>query len=100
MADEIAAVCLTRTTWTAIFIAQIGYLYTILASREELMPESHEWRQLDGSIREAVKTFMPVLEKAALLSPELGKIWFDFKRATCFPTELHEDTINEVVVFL
>ena len=50
--------------------------------------------------REAVKTFMPMLEKAGFQSAEVSKIWFDFKRLGFFPTEADEDRVHRAVVFL
>lgn len=101
MGDDIASISLTRSTWTAIFISQVWYIYTLVLDRLEETPGSERWLQLDASIKEALKTFMPVLSQAADTSPEMGKLWFDLKRdAGFFPGGGREDKLKEVVQFL
>lgn len=101
MSNGIAAVCLTRATWSAIFVAQVWYVYSLILDRENEIAGSESWRALDASIRDAIKTFMPALREAAESSSEMSKLWFDLKRiAGCFPSEADEDIIKEVVQFL
>ena len=100
MSNGIASITLTRNTWSAIFVAQVWYVYSLILDRENEIAGSDSWRALDVPIRDAIRTFMPALKEAAEHSPEIGKLWFDVRRiAGCFPSEADEDIIKEVVEF-
>lgn len=100
MGNDVASITLTRATWTTIFLAQIGYLYSILRDREGETPGSEEWLRLNAALRDPLRSFMPALEEAAEESHEIGSLFFELKRiAGCFPSEAHEDAVKEVVEF-
>ena len=99
MGSDVASITLTRNTWSAIFIAQLGYLFSILRDRERETPCSQEWEMLDAVLKDPLRSFMPALEAAATQeSPEIGSLYFELRRmAGCFPSEAHEDAVKGVV---
>ena len=100
MGNDIASITLTRNTWSAIFVAQLGYLFSILRDREGETPGSEEWLRLDSVLKDPLRSFMPALEAAAQESHEIGNLYFELRRmAGCFQNEGREDIIKEVVEF-
>ena len=101
MCMDVASISLSRRTWSVIFIAATGYLYMLISNRSEETPGSDRWLELDNSIREALKTFFPVLKEAAENSPEMGKLFFTLKMdAGFFPGDEREDKLKQLVEFV
>lgn len=72
----------------------------LISDRSEATSGSERWLELDTSIKEALKTFMPVLKEAAEHSSEMGKLFFDLKKdAGFFPSEAQEDSLKELIQF-
>ncbi len=67
--------------------------------RQQQSPGSEKWLQLDATLKEGLRTFMPALKEASTQSTALSKMWFELKcDAGFFLDEASEDQIKQVVV--
>lgn len=98
MGDDFATVALTRKTWAAVFLGQLGYLYSIVLERDQEEEESVQWDHYQRALRDAIDTYMPVLKEACMIDPAINKEWYDFKIiAGIFPKDCLVDNARQLV---
>lgn len=98
MGEDFATVALTRRTWTAVFLGQMHYLYSLVVDRNQEKEGSDQWNLKHANIREAIDTFMPVLKEAGMDNPLVDQEWFQFKLAAgIFPKDSLVDNAKQLV---
>ena len=98
MGDDFATLTLTRRTWTAVFVSQLYFLYSLVVERDQEEVGNDTWNAHNQTLRDAIDTFMPVLKEASMVDPALDKEWFEFKLAAgMFPKDSLVDNAKEIV---
>ena len=101
MGNDFATVALTRKTWASVFLGQLSHLYSLVLERNGHEEGSDQWNYYERSLREAINTYMPVLEKASMVDPDIDKQWFEFKIiAGMFPKDSLVDNAKEIVYII
>ena len=98
MGDDFATVALTRKTWASVFLGQLAYLYSIVQERSEWEEGSSQWNYYQRALRDAIDSYMPVLNEACMIDPAINKEWYDFKIiAGMFPKDSLVDNAKKIV---
>lgn len=98
MGDDFATVALARRTWAVVFLGLLSHLYSIVHERDKWEEGSSPWNHYQHGLRDAINSYMPVINEAAMIDPSISKEWYDFKIiAGMFPKEVLEDNAKELV---
>ncbi len=98
MGDDFVTVALTRKTWASVFLGQLNYLYSIVLERDQCEEGSPQWNYYQRALRDAIDSYMPVIEKACMINPDIDKEWFEFKViAGMFPKDSLVDNAKQLV---